>query len=91
MDDTIELAPTKSFFVSLVKDLYNVYIEYQATTETAVRQHLVREYYRDGVWKLPWCSVYDKDPRTKMGLNSQSNLNIVVIQARNCGVLYEWQ
>lgn len=52
----------KSFYVSLVHDLLGVYIEYQADSRRAVELYLDKTYYRNGVWKLPWCGIYEEHP-----------------------------
>ena len=72
----------KPFYVSLVKDLLGCYLEFQAESELAVRQHLSSTYYINGVWKLPWCSIYDKEP-------APSCMEEPIIIKAQCGKLYE--
>jgi hypothetical protein len=52
----------RKYYVSLTRDLFNVYLAFEATSERAVHQHLEREYLVNGVWKLPWCAVYETLP-----------------------------
>jgi hypothetical protein len=53
----------KTFYVSLVNDLIGIYLKYEAPDEDVVREYLARHYRtQDGVWKLPWCSIYTKLP-----------------------------
>lgn len=61
---------TNTFYVSLVKDLLGCYLKLTAENEEAVRAYLAFEYQKDGVWKLPWCSVYSEVP-TVDGENAQ--------------------
>jgi hypothetical protein len=72
----------KTFYVSLVRDLLGCYIEFQAESELAVRQYLVKEYFepRYQVWKLPWCSVYEVKPTI--------DRDLTIIKAKS-GPLYE--
>jgi hypothetical protein len=58
----------RMFYVSLVADLLGVYIEYEATSREAVEQYLEAHYYREGIWKLPWCSIYDTLPEQSASL-----------------------
>ncbi len=73
----------KKFYVSLVKDLLDYYLEFEAESELAVRQYLMKEYWRDEQWTLPWCGVYPQVPDV-IGTNPR------VIKAK-CGPLYEEQ
>ena len=55
----------KKFWISLTRDLIGVYLEVEAESEEAVRNYLHKHYRRDGVWMLPWCAVYDKQPEPR--------------------------
>lgn len=72
----------KKFYVSLVKDLIGYYIEFNAESETAVRQYLVNEYFDEKhlIWKLPWMSVYES-------VTSHEGVRGVI--KATCGNLYE--
>lgn len=74
----------KQFYVSLVKDLLGCYILFEAESEQAVRQYLLKEYSITNnsitTWKLPWCGIYDKMPERD---------DIVVLIKARCGPLYE--
>jgi hypothetical protein len=72
----------KTFYVSLAADLLGVYIEYQATSETAVRQYLEAHYLRNDTWKLPWCGVYDALP-------AQSAILPQHVVKAQCGQIWE--
>jgi len=69
----------KTFYVSLSQDLLHVYIEYQAESQNALHQYLAEKYLQKGVWKLPWCSIYEKLPAGER--------NQVVVKAQ-CGTIF---
>lgn len=73
----------QKFYVSLVRDLLDYYIEFDAQSELAVRQYLMTEYFDNGNWKLPWCSVYKKIPDVP-------GATVKGIIKATCGPLYEW-
>lgn len=72
----------QAYFVSLTGDLLNVYIEYRAESKKAVHQYLEKTYLHkaSGVWKLPWCAVYEVVP---------THTGTLIIPAK-CGELWEW-
>jgi hypothetical protein len=72
----------RKFYVSMAADLLGVYIEYEATSRKAVNQYLEREYFRNGVWKIPWCAIYEKIP-------SCFHLQGPIIVKPTCGTLDE--
>jgi hypothetical protein len=72
----------KTFYVSMAADLLGVYIAYEAESRKAVNQYLEREYYRNGVWKIPWCAIYEKIPEKRLGIEP------IIVHA-TCGTLGE--
>lgn len=73
------------YYISLVYDLRGCYLRVKAQSELAVRQYLEREYLsRQGVWKLPWCSVYAVEPMQGEGYSP-----VHIIDAVDCGTIYE--
>lgn len=78
----------KTFYVSLVRDLIHAYIAFEAESEKAVLQYLESEYYdhKTGVWKLPWCAVYEQLP-----VNRIETPDMQIIIPAKCGPLYEDQ
>lgn len=75
----------KTFYVSLTHDLIGCYLSFEAESESAVRSYLESEYIdkKTGVWKLPWCSVYESAPTR----------HVVAIIKSNAGPIHEsdWQ
>lgn len=51
----------KKFYVSLTRDLLFCYLEFEAESTGDVRQHLGETYFQNGIWKLPWCSIYEDE------------------------------
>lgn len=72
----------KDFYVSLIRDLGGVYLWFRADSAAAVRCYLEAEYYCDGVWKLPWCSVYETIPVVPHFPPP------IIVLARMAGILY---
>ena len=72
-----------TFYVSLAADLLGVYIEYQAESRAAVNQYLEREYFRNGIWKIPWCAIYTERPQANR-FTGEPN----IVRA-TCGTLME--
>lgn len=72
----------KTFYVSMAADLLGVYIAFEAESRIAVEQYLDRQYFRNGVWKLPWCAIYDAIP------SCHHNHGPVVVPAQ-CGKIWE--
>jgi hypothetical protein len=72
----------KTFYVSMAADLLGVYIAYQAESRKVVNQYLEREYYRNGVWKIPWCAIYEKIPEMRF------NIEPIIVHAP-CGTIHE--
>jgi hypothetical protein len=68
----------ESFYVSLVHDLLGVFVEYKADSRRAVELYLDKTYFRNGVWKLPWCGIYKERPLAPC----------TIVQAQ-CGRIYE--
>lgn len=73
----------KTFYVSLVKDLLGCYLEFKAESELAVRQYLMKEYFRDNTWLLPWCAIYTQVPMVPY--------ETPVVLKPKCGPLFEEQ
>jgi hypothetical protein len=72
----------KDFYVSLIRDLLGVYLRFRADSAAAVRCYLDAEYCRNGVWGLPWCSVYETIPVVP------SMPEPIIVLARNAPILY---
>lgn len=71
----------KTFYVSLVRDLLGAYLQFEAESERAIREYLFDTYRDNGIWKLPWCSIYEE-------ISEYDLPNALVIKAK-CGPLYE--
>jgi len=67
----------RKFYVSMVRDLLGVYIEFEADSERAVRLYLEKKYLYNGIWMIPWCAVYTEAPP-----------NAIIVQAQ-CGRIWE--
>jgi hypothetical protein len=52
----------------MAADLLGVYIEYQAESRKALEQYLQRQYLRNGIWKLPWCAIYEEKPISRLSI-----------------------
>jgi hypothetical protein len=76
----------KTFYVSLVRDLLGVYLEFQAESEAAVHEYLKSEYHRNGEWRLLWCAVYEAD-QLPAYIVSRGSAPIIVKAL--CGQLWE--
>jgi len=73
----------RTYYVSMAADLLGVYIAFEASSRKAVNQYLERQYYRNGVWKLLWCSIYEEIPY------SAYKYAMPVIVRATCGTLEE--
>lgn len=71
----------KTYYVSLVKDLIGVYLIFEAESELAVRQYLIKEYWKNNTWGLPWCAVYEVIPEVPCDRR--------ILIYSSCGPLYE--
>lgn len=65
----------KTYYVSLTRDLLGCYLVATADSEEAVRLYLANEYQApNGEWKLPWCSIYVKEPNIRATLIRSSGM-----------------